>query len=232
LNGQDVAQGAAALYSPQYAVGGGDWNTTLSVVNLGSTSANVTFRFIGDDGVQIGATKVVSIPGKGKASITDPNFFLNTGDQLVSGYVEIRSDGAKLAGSVVFGDPQKSRFMSALPLASGLRSTVVLGHIASGKIEGGEYFTGIAMLNPLDTDTSALIEVYKRDGTFVTSKKETIGAGKRKSLLLTEYFPELAGQAIGSGYIKITATGGLASFALFGTSNLTALSAVPALQVP
>jgi hypothetical protein len=232
LNGQDATKGAPQLYSPQYVVGGEDWNTTLSVVNLELTSANVTFRLIGDDGVQIGATKLVSIPAKGKASITDPNFFLNTGDKLVSGYVDIKSNGAKLAGSVVFGDPQRSRFMSALPLSSTLQSSILFGHVASGQIGDMEYFTGIAMLNPSDAEASAKIELYTRDGRLVTSKTVTIGAWKRKSLLLTEYFDELQGQDIDSGYIRITSNRGLASFALFGTQSLTALSAVPALQVP
>jgi hypothetical protein len=62
------------------------------------------------------------------------------------------------------------------------------------------------------------------------STVQTIPARRRQSGLLTEYFLDLTGENIGSGYIKVTSDQGLASFALFG--SLEALSAVPARIVP
>jgi hypothetical protein len=229
LNGQDVAEGAATLYSPQYAVGGSDWSTTLSLVNLDSSATNITMRFIGDDGSQIGQTQVRQIAGRGKLYVSEQEFFVST-ESLTQGYIEIKSSGANLTGSLIFGDPEHRKYSAALPLVADLQSTVVFGQVASGMVGDKAYFTGVAMLNPAEADAHVTIELYDRDGRLVTSGNEVIPARRRKSKLLTEYFPDLTGQNIGAGYIKVNSDRGLASFALFG--SLEALSAVPAQIVP
>jgi hypothetical protein len=106
----------------------------------------------------------------------------------------------------------------------------VFGQIASGNAGDKVYFTGLAMLNPSDTDANATMELYDREGRQVASKVEVIPARRHKSQLLNQYFEAPTGQDIGSGYIKVTADRGLASFALFGTKDT--LSAVPAQIVP
>jgi len=228
LNGQDGEAGSTVLYSPQYVVGGSDYWTALSVVNLETTPSTVTFRFIGDDGTQIGATQARTLAGRGKLWITDQAFFVDAGATLRQGYVEIRSDGAKLAGSVVFGDPARNRFSAALPLTGVLTTKVVYGQLASDST----YFTGLAMLNPGTGVANATIEVYDEKGVLIATKQESIGAGRRVSKLLTQYFPEMVGQNRSVGYFRVTVDRGLVGFALFGTNKLDALSAIPPQEVP
>jgi hypothetical protein len=127
----------------------------------------------------------------------------------------------KLAGSVIFGDPGQSTYSSALPLVSAFPSSLVFSQVASNK----DYYTGIAIMNPNAANATATIEIFRKDGSLLISKQELIPAKGRKSQLLTEYFPDLMGQEILAGYIRITANKGLAAFALFGTG--TALSAIP-----
>ena len=227
LSGQDTSAGATVLYSPQYVVGGPDWRSTLSIVNLDATSGNVTFEFILDEGTVIGSQQL-PITARGKIYITSQEFFFNAGNTLTQGYIKITSSGPKLAGSVVFGDPGRSRFSSSLPLVSVLRPGAVFSQVASNQT----YFTGLALLNPNDNDASALIEVFDRGGTLVISKSEPIQARRRKSLLLTQYFPTLVGRDLSSGYIRVTANQNVAAFALFGTQGLSVLSAIPSQIVP
>jgi hypothetical protein len=227
LNGQDATAGATTLYSPQYATGPG-WRSTLSIVNLESSAGTVTFQFIKDDGTSIGAPQAVAIAAKGKIHVTDQAFFVNAGSSLMQGYIKVTSNGPRLAGSVVFGDPGRSAFASALPLVSSLQTIVVFSQVASNDT----YFTGVAMINPNDADATLTLEVYKKTGELLISKQEVVGAKKRKSLLLTEYFPSLVGQQISSGYIKLTSDRSLASFALFGTTSLSVLSAVLPQVIP
>jgi hypothetical protein len=227
LNGQDAEGGATVLYSPQYAVGGGDWWTALSVVNLENRSGNVTFRLIGDSGAVLAGPKSLPIAARGKLRITDQNFFVAAGSTLTQGYVEVRSDGVLLAGSVVFGDPGRSRFASALPLVGQLKTEMVFSQLASND----QYFTGLAILNPNVSQVTAHIEVYDEWGNIIASKDEPIAGGQRVAKLLIQYFPGLAGQNRGKGYIRVRTDGGVAGFALFGTQRLTALSAVPAQDV-
>lgn len=127
LNGQDLQGGATTLHSPQYAVGGGDWRTSVSIVNLDSSPGSVTFRLVGDNGVLIATPRVLPIAARGKIRITDQKFFLDPGNNLAQGYLEIESNGIRLAGSVVFGDPARNVYSSALPLISSYADTLVFG---------------------------------------------------------------------------------------------------------
>ena len=215
------------MYSPQYAVGGGYW-TALSVVNLGLIAGTVTLELIGEDGTLLANPKQAAIPARGKLCITDQKFFVDSGGSLVQGYVRITSSGPKLVGSVVFGDPERKRFSSSLPLVSNMLTSAIFGQVASNST----YFTGIAILNPKESGVTAKIDVYDRNGVIVRTKTETIGAKSRVSKLLTQYFEDLAGQDIASGYIKVTVDEGVASFALFGTNDLSVLSAIPPQVVP
>jgi hypothetical protein len=90
------------------------------------------------------------------------------------------------------------------------------------------YFTGIAIFNPGNTDAVTSIAVFDKTGGLLASKETTIKARSRSSKLLTEYFPDLAGQDLHSGYIRISSGQGVAAYAVYGTNNLTALSAIPA----
>jgi hypothetical protein len=225
LNGQDAEGGATILYSPQYAVGGGDWWTALSIVNLEDRSGVVTLRLIGDNGAVLAGPTTRSIAGRGKLRITDQEFFVPAGSTLKQGYVEVKSDGVRLAGSVVFGDPGRSRFASALPLVGQLKTEMVFSQLASNDT----YYSGLAILNPNPSQVTAHIDVYDEKGSVIASKDEVIAGGQRISKLLIEYFPELGGQDRGKGYIRVRTDGGVASFALFGTKD--ALSAVPAQDV-
>jgi hypothetical protein len=74
--------------------------------------------------------------------------------------------------------------------------------------------------------------VHNADGTEAMSKTETIPAKRRVSGLLTQFFPALGGQGRESGYIRLSVDKPVAAFALFGTRNGTALSAIPAQAAP
>jgi hypothetical protein len=220
LNGQDVGEASTVLYGPQYVTGTGQWRTTLSVVNVDNVDGTLTMRLINDEGVQIGATKVMAIGGRGKLQITDQDFFVPVGQEIVSGYVEVRSNGPRLLGDIVFGDPDQETMASSLPLEAGTRKGMVFGHV----VENDTWWTGIALLNPGGTDAVVGIELYDNTGKLMRSKQELLKAGCREIGLLWQYFEGLGEH---QGYMKVSSDQGLAGFALFGTSGLSLMSAVP-----
>ena len=228
LRGQDATAGDRTLYSPQYVIGGQVYRTTLSVVNLDSNSGNVTFEFIRDDGTPIGTAQTRSIAPRGKIYIADQNFFVNAGGSQFQGYVKITSTGPKLAGSVIFSDLARNTFSSALPFVSRLQRSVIFSQLASNET----YFTGIAVINPNATAANITIEVRDENANMIATKTETIAARRRKSQLLTEYFPELIVRNLSRGYVKLTADNDVASFALYGTISTSVLSSVPPQVVP
>jgi hypothetical protein len=224
LNGQDVVEASTVLYGPQYVTITGQWRTTLSVVNVDSADGTVTMRLINDEGVQIGATKVMAISAKGKLLVTDQEFFGPVG---MSGYVEVRSNGPRLVGDIVFGDPDQETMASSLPLEAGTRKGMVFGHV----VQNDTWWSGIALLNAGGTDAVVGIELYDNTGKLIRSKQELLKAGRREIGVLWQYFEELQDTTY-QGYMKVSSDQGLAGFALFGTSGQSLMSAVPAQPVP
>jgi hypothetical protein len=78
----------------------------------------------------------------------------------------------------------------------------------------------------------ATIDLYRSDGVREASVTATVPAGTRKCKLLTELFQSLVGKDRTSGYVRINSNAPLACFALFGTSDLSVLSAIPARPAP
>lgn len=222
LGAQDAGGGAQVLYASQYAVGGPYWTTSISIVNLDSSPAQLRARLINDDGNQIGQTLLMPIKANGKVLLSEQNLFLEAGDTLTQGYVEITSDGARLAGSVTFGDKQ-GRISASLPLQPAAHKEFVYGHAASN----ATWYTGIALVNPNDSDITATLQLYDKSGQLSASKTEVMGAKRRKIQLLNGFFPEATGADITSGYIRVSAGSPLVGFALFGTRNDTVLAAIP-----
>jgi glucose/arabinose dehydrogenase len=221
LNGQDASRGSSKLYAPQYVIGG-SWHSAISIVNLESRTGKVTLRLAGEDGTTIATRVDLPLPARGKLWVTDQNFFLNPGSSVIQGYIEITSDGLALSGSVVFSDSGRAEFSSALPLVSTLHESFTFGQLASDET----YFTGIVILNPSENPAAAVLEIFDRMGARIASMRETVPAGGRKSRLLTEYFPGIRGQSHRGGYVRVAADRPVAGFALFGTHDLSSLSAI------
>jgi hypothetical protein len=220
LAGQDTGSGAATLYSPQYAVGG-LWRSTLSVVNLDSQAGQVSFEFTERSGNTV--TRNEAIAARGKIYIEAQDFFADPDSGLREGFVKITSNGVKLAGSVVFGDRQRQSCASALPLVSALQNEVIFSQLASN----GTYYTGIALMNPGNTEAHVTVAVYHGSGQRVANPAITLEPKSSRAFVLTSLLPELTGQDLISGYVRVFADQAIACFALYGTHDGTALSAIP-----
>jgi hypothetical protein len=223
LAGQPLGESKTVLFSPQYAVGG-SWRTALSIINLDNLSGSVTIRLYGEEGTPIGTAQTLEIPAHGKIYIDNPNFFqVSDPATVLAGYVKIVSNSIRITGSTVFGDRNLSSFCSALPLVSDLRTSMLFSHLASDNV----YYTGIAIINPNAEEVSAVLTLYRSDGSVMASTTVSVPAGGRKSRLLTEFFPNLAGATVTSGYLQLTASLPVGAFSLFGTHSLSVLSAIP-----
>jgi len=222
LSGLDVNEGAPTLYCPQYVVGG-VWRSTISLVNLDDVADSIALRFYSEEGVRLGFREV-PIAAKGKVFISDQDFFVTPGAEATQGYVTVMSRGARLAGSVAFGDPEQEQFAAALPLVPQVSKHQVFSHVA----QDDTYFMGLAMINPGAADATVSIELYDYQGALEATATTIIPARGRRSRVLAEYFPHLGGQGRTSGYLRLISNADLAGFALFGTHRLTVLSAIPA----
>jgi hypothetical protein len=216
LSGQDSSKGSARLISPMYRMDNSG-KTILSVINLDQRAGTATFRLIGDSGAQIGEAKTVAIAANGKVRIDDPRFF--SSDAQVAGYVEITSDGVRLAGSASLGDNASA---AVYPLAERLSSVLLFPHVASSDL----YITKLAIANPNNERSDIRVDLYASDGTLLESKTDGVPAQGRINRDVKELFPSLAGKNQTSGYMRLTANRPVSAISLIGTANNASLSVI------
>ncbi|MBI4305398.1 MAG: hypothetical protein HY678_03675, partial [Chloroflexi bacterium] len=225
LNGQILQSGIstpAKLYSAQLANGGGAYYTRLNLVNPTSKSATITIRAIGETGASLSTPVTISL-GAGEQYQRDVGkvFGLNA-NVLTVGSLVIDSSITGIVGGVTFGDPSSANaFRSSLPLDAEPAKFAAFAQVANGS----GYFTGFAVFNPNSVAANIDLKIYASAGVQTGSAKIIVAANGRTSKLLPQVVSSSEGQV--GGYFTLSSDQPVSSFAVFGTTGLTALSAVP-----
>ncbi len=236
---------STSLFSPHLASGGtgflpSPFFTELNLANPTDTPIKAKISVIDDRGNLIrlspfgGNPRDVTVPPRGVIIGTADQLFAfpqaQNDRELRVGAIIVEADRAGLVGDVLFGDARDLATATALPLLqdNALVTSAAFSHLVEGVVAGIPYFTGIAVFNPNQTDVAVTVSVFDRQGRQVGSSA-TIGLGPRQrtSRLLSELVPESA-DLVG-GYILLTATGGVATFEIFGDDFVSRFNAaVPA----
>ena len=126
-----------------------------------------------------------------------------------------------ITGSVRFLTTD-GRQSAALPLFSQQRTVATYPHVAQNL----GFYTGLAVGNPQTVDVTVTVEVFDETGALVGVAGFVLAPGARSSSLLKQLVPDSEGQL--GGYFRVTATGGVTSFALFGDLAGNLISVIPA----
>ena len=86
-------------------------------------------------------------------------------------------------------------------------------------------------MNPGNTEAHVSVALYDGSGQRLANPTVTLEPKASRAFVLTSLVPELTGQDLISGYVMVMADQSIACFALYGTHNNTALSAIPPLMV-
>lgn len=251
LTGWDVSTASGSLYLPKY-VYSRSYRTDVTVVNTSSRSGNVRVRLMGNDGTQIGATRILFMEANGKLFIAGPEFFLDSiwmdapgGDSepftpgkakgqlapvakstptaTVDGYIEVVSDQLKLVGSTSYRGRNSQSFIATLPLVNELQDRVVFEHVISDDL----YYTELAIANPGTAGAAVILDLFNAQGKFVDTATVAVRAGGQTNCTLEEVFKSLQGSSQTGGYVILSSDTPVAALSLFGTRNGTVLSAMP-----
>jgi len=210
-------------YLPQFTVGNTLLRSVLTLINPGNEPTWAYIQLMSEEGLlpYVGS---VNIPAKTKVVIDDRELFPELVDQPLTAALRLFSDiGGIIVGQVTFQDEHREQLLTALPLSTDLNSSLILGHLASGV----SFFTGIAMMNPAQEEVEVALKVYSPAGMEIASTTVTLAAEGRRSKLLTEYFPELQGQELAGGYVKVTATRPISCFGIYAPANLSCFAMIP-----
>ncbi len=227
LNAQTLVTGsfsASRLYSAQLAHGGDVYYTQLNIVNPTSLTADLVIRAVNESGGTLAPPVSISLgPGRQYLREVGQMFGLSSASLLV-GSLMVESSITGVVGDISFGDPSdEATFRTSLPLDKNPSKFAAFAQVANG----AGYFTGFAAFNPSSMSAAVDLKIYKSDGTSTGSTRFTLPAGGRLSKLLPEMVPVSEGQV--GGYFTLSADQAVTSFAVFGTTSLSALSAVPPL---
>ena len=120
--------------------------------------------------------------------------------------------------------------IAALPLQSGPKLELILSQVA----EQAGFFTGAAFLSNNSNALEVKVEVFGADGKLTGENTVRLESRQKMAKIVRELVPEALGQT--GGYVRVTAKladseleipVGLFGFGLFGTTELSSLSAVP-----
>jgi hypothetical protein len=222
----------AGFYIPHFATGD-QYSTELTIINVSSNyKASIALTLLDDSGEPLpvaGNPANVEISAGAQLTRTVAALFPDLGPGLVTGSVRVAVKPFArgpfltvpgLTGTVRFHAADTSS-SAALPLFVAPSRDSVYSHVAQNL----GYFTGVAVMNQDADPAEFTLDVYSKDGMLVGSLSSVLQAGERFSRLLHELVPASEGQV--GGHVRITSPTPLTSFALFGTDDLRALSAIP-----
>jgi len=209
---------------------GMDWATTLFLLNTGSATEQVSLGLFFDDGTAGLPAAVMVNPGQ-LYSATVADLFGLDGTSLRIGWVRATASSAVLEGFQLFLSVTP-KGVTALPAAKSSSTKLVQSHIAeqtSTVFKGSNLFTGLAVLNPSASSTTATIRIIDTAGKLLAEKQQQIGAEKKVSFLLREIMPEALGET--SGTVWVDSDVPLHALQIFGTWDLGLLSQIPAQSI-
>ncbi len=220
------------FHSAHFATGGG-YTSELTLVNMDpSLQAVLTLTAMGSSGSAFsipGNPVRISLPPRSQLIRTVSSLFPALPGSLTTGYIRIEMEPyyyayfiitPPLAGAIRFSSTD-GMGSATLPLFIPLDTDFVYSHVA----QNPGYFTGVAILNSEPTPATVNLALFRADGSPVGSYSITLQGGEKIAKLLFELIPASAGQQ--GGHLRITSTLPVTSFSLFGTSDGSAMGAIP-----
>lgn len=230
------AQRAASgnrLLAPHFYVAG-DGGTQLRLVNTGTTRAQVRIRAylngyqpFGDETRELAPG--VSLVADLAAILNMPVHDLQSGESY-SGYltlditpVDALFQDADVIGCIVFSG-NNGKFSASLPLATDGFTETLFPHLAQSVQE--RVFTGLASLNPGDEAVEVRVMAFNKDGQETGDVTFWLQPGERVVDLLDSAAFFGAGFSQVGGYLTMSSSLPVVSFALFGDLELAYMAAV------
>jgi uncharacterized protein (TIGR03437 family) len=142
---------------------------------------------------------------------------------LTEGSMRIDSSATGLVGDVSYTDPSgAAAFRASLPLESEPAKFAAFAHLDNA----ASSFTRVALFNPNAQAANVEVKVFRADGSPTGTATAQVPAQSSFSQRLAEMVSASAGQV--GGYFTLTSDQPVVAGAIFGTTSLSMLAALPA----
>jgi hypothetical protein len=214
LNAVPVTQVSNAGVIPHFHIGG-QYASTLALVNLEPAAMSVTVTAIANNGSTLGV-RTVAIPGQGGFRAPLSGMIPELGSDSREGWLLIQSTG-RILGCVLYGRSDAPS-LAAEPLQKTPKAEFVFPEV----FQGDGLLTEIALVNPTPVTGTAEVQVVGYNGSTLAATRIDLGPSKRLATSLKQLFPELSEPWSGVLHVRSSAglfatatlwsdTGGLAS---------------------
>ena len=186
---------------------GGDWLTTISLINTSSAAVTVRLLFYGDNGsalslplsvTQAGATQTVTASTLDRVINPNTTLIVDAGSQsspLVTGWADVLSTGA-VSGFAIFRTkcPTCTASEGTVPLRTSFQSSLIVPFDNKAS-----FITGAALANLSTTQTNATATIWDENGAQLTGPAVTVPASGHTSFAVSTTLPNTAGKR---GYVQ------------------------------
>lgn len=224
----------ARLFFPHVVVNGG-YTSNLGVVNGGSTPVNLTLTAYGENGMIMGSPAQRTVAANGQLFESAASLFNLPGGDIATGYVLVTGDQPGITGFCAFQYADGSvQANAAVPSQSIPHEKLLFSHIANQipAKNGGNFLTGVALLNPFGTRVSYTLRVFDNTGLKVAEMTDYLEPHAKVARVLSYPLPGYGfftqPLSLGGGHIEVTTDYQLLGFELFFTERLTQIAAVMA----
>ena len=153
------------------------WKTDLSVTNTGSTPATVNLKFLGHDGKgSSGPESAYTVAAKATATWTDV-LGLVFSRESDWGPILVRSSSTALVaqGQTWTSSPGGGSYGQSVPAVSASEAVGASSRTLSGVSQDARFRTNVVLANMKESEASVKLDVYRSDGSLVTSTTTTVG---------------------------------------------------------
>ena len=229
IAGQDSSAPFKTLSFPQLAEGD-PWSTSVGIHNVSSATSLLTLTAYKPDGTLFGPPTVKENPvskqiGAGAVLRAKLKDLFGFGGSQESGWLKVEADDSSINGYVEYGAGNTRALVPA-------QTRSFQKSIFSYQVLTGEYFTGLAILNPGSLATTIEVASLKNDGSLYGSLQRVLKPGQKEALVIQQWIPKTSEAKAGEeGVVFIKADRETVATQLFGTNEFSALANISPQEV-
>ena len=224
LGGSLVSSASADVFFPHFDTTGG-WQTYFGLINLGDQTEKILRRSYDLNGEPVASDTIELAPGQKVEEDASYLGIIKTDSRCMSASTESGRDS--LAGYIKFRNPSSgSKGRALVPLTMIERSPALIApHIASD----GYWWTGIAVMNAGNSDSTVTISACDKEGNQIGCLEQSLRAKQNFVRMASNIFPGAPAEDIAS--MKFFSGDGqpLCGLLLYGTSDELQLAGLPLL---
>jgi hypothetical protein len=205
LNAVPLTQATNTGVIPYFHIGG-QYASTLSLMNVESAAVNVTVTAVANNGSALG-TQTFSLKAQGGMRAPLQNIITALGSRERDGWLLVQASG-RIAGSIVYGRSDAAS-LTAVPMETMAKSEFVFPQVA----QGSGMRTDVSLVNPTAFTSHVAVQLVGSDGSTLAAGQMELGPNQRISSALNQLLPEVSSQWGGILHFS-------ADHALFATASV------------